>query len=643
MTLSISTSSILFSLLMYLVFIGWGYILAALLRRKEIPHWGLLAGWGMALVLALAGIQNLFALITPLAIHSCLLIGGAAFAVYLKRSEACRFGTLWPGKSIYKWGVVIAGILLMWLVGITFLSVQSVRINPHDDLHAYLSFPHRMLQTGTTGIDPFNLRGLMSFGGQSYLHAIYLLKLGATALRATDLILGWLVFLGLVVAHGARRQARPDLIILVLFCCQIIYLPYQGIVNISSVMTGLALFYALFETFASAHETKGMRDIVPVAVIAAGICSLKHSYIPPCGVGIVLLCLCGYRETFRRKLIGLILVGLGTALCLLPWMIRMRMSCDTFLYPFLGRGLDGSSYGFFPRMTLLVSWELILHLAENLFTSTLFLVGLVSTGVIVFLTSARSERRVAITAWVAAWIAAPICLMSLSSRGNIPRHTLPYVYAASIFLLSTALYAFRTLAAKPGRRTGVYTYLPTVLLLIFVTWTHGGKAVRHYTRLARSGLQQASGAALTKDRCSVAQLQTTLPVGATVLARLSQPQFLDFSRNTVYLIDWPGGMSPPPGLNCQAEPEAIATYLRKQSIRYILYSYSDEAAFQEHKFGQRLQHKNESSMGEWRRESARQSLAFQDKVQRLSQSYNRTDNGRAFVLDLERPLEEGGE
>jgi hypothetical protein len=75
-----------------------------------------------------------------------------------------------------------------------------------------------------------------------------------------------------------------------------------------------------------------------------------------------------------------------------------------------------------------------------------------------------------------------------------------------------------------------------------------------------------------KQKLQYAALQQSIPQGETVLTRLDAPFILDFKRNQLFLADWPGGASLPPGMPAFKGPEALANYLVSKSIRYIAYS-----------------------------------------------------------------------
>jgi hypothetical protein len=132
---------------------------------------------------------------------------------------------------------------------------------------------------------------------------------------------------------------------------------------------------------------------------------------------------------------------------------------------------------------------------------------------------------------------------------------------------------------------------------------------------------------------SYARMQEAVPQGELLLTRLEYPFVLDFERNTVFIVDYPGGSSPPPGMPFFQGGEPLARYLCAQSVRYVAYSYRTEAAFTRERFGHRLG----PGPNAWVRAQARHTLDFQANLAELGQSRHRIyDDGDVFVLDLNR-------
>jgi len=128
-------------------------------------------------------------------------------------------------------------------------------------------------------------------------------------------------------------------------------------------------------------------------------------------------------------------------------------------------------------------------------------------------------------------------------------------------------------------------------------------------------------------------MQQAVAAGETLLTRLEYPFTLDFSRQTVFVADYPGGSSPPPGMPSFQGAEALAAYLTGQGVRYVAYSYRSEAGFDVGRWGHRLG----EGTHPWTRAAARLAFDFQRSLDELGRTRARLyDDGDVFVIDLAR-------
>ena len=67
------------------------------------------------------------------------------------------------------------------------------------------------------------------------------------------------------------------------------------------------------------------------------------------------------------------------------------------------------------------------------------------------------------------------------------------------------------------------------------------------------------------------KLRGRAPPGERLLAVVSWPSLLDFKRNQIWIMDWPGMMGPA-GMPLGGDAEAWDAYLTKASVRYVVYS-----------------------------------------------------------------------
>ena len=126
-------------------------------------------------------------------------------------------------------------------------------------------------------------------------------------------------------------------------------------------------------------------------------------------------------------------------------------------------------------------------------------------------------------------------------------------------------------------------------------------------------------------------LQSSVPAGEIILARLDRNFLFDFNRNQVYIIDIPGGASPPPGMPSFVGSEKLAQYLAAKGIKYVAYSYGNEARYPRSSVERMLR----PHVNPLLRTEVQHSLDFQDNLMDLYKTRKIIyDDGKNFVLDI---------
>ncbi|MBD0313116.1 MAG: hypothetical protein ICV86_09575, partial [Microcoleus sp. T3-bin5] len=121
------------------------------------------------------------------------------------------------------------------------------------------------------------------------------------------------------------------------------------------------------------------------------------------------------------------------------------------------------------------------------------------------------------------------------------------------------------------------------------------------------------------------------PEGEIILTRLDKPFLMNFKKHTIWIADLPGGASLPPGMPSFKGEETLADYLVSHSIRYVAYSYANEANHSRKEFEVRLS----PEWPFWLQNQTLNTFEFQDSLQKLGESRKRIyDDGENFVIDL---------
>jgi hypothetical protein len=635
-----------FGLLLLGSWAGWGAAIHRLLFRQIPADRALHAGWGLAFALVVGGVLNLSRATTPAVIY--LFSGTGATLLLIDGLRRQRRLGAWARGLVLQarqdWLLTAAAAVLCGLVIVLYAaSVRTTVYNFHDDLQGYFVFPTKMIQTGSLGPDPFSERRILLLGGMSFLHACVLSVADQRYISVVDAGAGLLlcVALLLAIARDARTNAWARIAGLLLF----LSIP-QARANTTSLMTGLALFLTLFLTLYRGRLRHRLisHATIPVALAAAGLCILKTTFLPACVlliVGTIVLDLKYAQSTLGAVFRRLALVAGLTLLCCAPWMASLYSSNGTLLYPFLGRGFHGSAYGAFWQpsagVTLANVGPLLLVTFEDLRVIPLFLLGAIP-----LLRRDLAERRGALVAWfLAATIASLAVPLVLGGDLGRYRYCYSFLYAAMFTLLSFALADSAADVGWRRARTVLGGLAIAVLLLahgdrLWSYWRYQFESSVNAVRMGPKLVVSAAGweshrVAMKPYARSYAKMQAAVPEGATLLARLEYPFLLDFRRNVVYIVDYPGGSSPPPGMPFFQGGESLGEYLCRQGLRYVAYSYSAEAGFPKKIYRARLI----PGMDPWIRMQAQHTLDFQRSLGELSRTRSVIfDNGDVYVLDL---------
>lgn len=638
-------------ILTLLAFIGWGGVLNRLLFPEDHTDWGQRAAWGLALSVVVGGVLSLLSCISRTTILAYLGLGIVAWAIDSLVRGRSLFGTpsldRMPNpldRRIAAGGLfVVACLALVQYAGSVSVpqhegAATPANFNPSDDFQGYFVFPERMLQTGTLGRDPFDARRLeSSLGGQSFLDTFVLSILPAQHLHLLDPGLSLLMVMGLLWGLLKERETSPTGCLGILLFFLLIPPP---VMNTSSLYTGLALFLSLYRTLASKAlpASRILSRAIIIALIASAICSLKSTFIPACGVLLACSFLCYQVGQNQRRdaIIEVVLTAVLVVAFTFAWMISMYQSSGTLLYPLLGKGYHASAYGHSPspysELTISKCMKLFLKYLTD--ASSVALAGL---GLFFVATKDWKTRgREAVLSLLVGAALGKVVITLATGGANTYNYSFAFVFAAISVLLIEALGR----EGKEGERGKLQTSAPffAAAIAFFLVGSAWDDSRHMYLDCLRCIRQGVANMQLISDQeaTEYKNLQQSVPAGELILARLDKPFLLDFKRNPVLVADWPGEASPPPGMPLSGGSEVLARYLVSKSIRYVAYSYADQAGFTRF-----YAYKLDPDFPVWLREQARHTFDFQDDLQELGRTRNRVyDDGKIFVLDLLQPRED---
>ena len=566
-------------LAVFVSFLGWGSALGKWLFRERHVDAGLCGAWGMSFAVFVGGVACLLNVASKGLVFAFVGLGlvfaGIRFIKDRVRRSLRDVAAGWGGPAALTLvSLCILGAFVQYLA-----SIGNVRFQVNDDLIAYFPFAKQILQQGTL-FDPFSTRRVMSFGGQSFLHAIVLA--GCPGFRLHMLDQGICMLLAVFLVIGSRKEGRPGWPVL-LALLLLITMP-QVWINTYPEVSGVVVFYGLYRTMVWLDERNREGGALPAAAIvsllATAACALRSNYIATAipMVGISYICLI-WRDRDARMLrlreAGYA-AGFGV-LFLAPWMVMSYISSGTPLFPIL----HGHFNDAFPMLqeptNFSQQWADLMGTVKENNVMRAFPLAVLA-GFLLPDRGARKPLRALLICGVLGWV-----LLIAALASNIPAF-LRYVYA---FIVAGAL-AVTTAIAIPVdglsnvRRTlariGQTAAVAAALVQLYLVGLEG--VTRHrwdFDRLLIQAQIPIRPPEYSPNYPHYRAVQELVSPDQPILVMVDLPFMFDFSRNAIYNVDTAAAVSPPPGFPYFKGPEAVAGYLRQQSIRHVAFTRPEYA------------------------------------------------------------------
>jgi hypothetical protein len=615
--------AMLWAALLVQAFLGWG-----LLVTRGIPwareHPGIAAPTGLAVFVILGGWANLFGLVSTGLLTGFVVVGALA-CVFIARPAA---RPRQQPDTLARVLTVLAVLAVLWRL---LLAASWTNFNEHDDLQGYFVFPTKMVALGSLGEDPFSERRTISgWGGQYLLLATVLAQLPHRFLHLIDPGVA-IACAALIIVRGAGRGTSLSVRALLLLAMALFPAP---LANVTAAWIAVPLMLALASLLtrqvdnATAGHAIDWRLSVLMSAVVAGLCSLKNSLIPYAaifvGLGFAYLLVLTRGRRLQTAAHACVVLA-GTMFFVLPWAWDLLRSSGTLLYPLAGRGFYVTAYApsiqDSPRFM-----DTLRHVfgAAVISNSLGPLCGLMLVALLATRVPPRASRIIGILALTAAFTS--FVAVGLAAHGYAP-----YRYGFSALIGSLIIGVLDLAEFPPTSRAGLCAAVVAVFLVGF-GWAHAEITVLEDVRQIRAALRGDTVETDVRRRAYQA-IATALPADGALLARVDLPYLLPFRRD-IYIADWPGAASPPPGMPLNAGAEALASYLRGSGIRYLLWDYGSRAHFSHEDWDSRLRADENS----WIRANARLAFDFQDNADVLMRTYTTSYNRDGLVLiDLQRP------
>jgi hypothetical protein len=582
-------TSLVWASLVLASFVGWGTLLARRVLPGRTVDPALRASWGVALIVAVGGVLSMLCLVSRGRIAA--LVAGGLLAVALDlgaRREAlidAALAALRRHPRAIGAAIGLGALGLLALLQAASAGLAQAYYWHCDDGPAYLVFPAEMLSNGCA-VQPFSIRGLNGYGGQSFLNAFMMSQLPTSAVFLFDRGVCLLIAFGLVLWYPLRRRALALLPLALL-----VTLPDVR-ANTTSTMSAAVLLLAAFRTLelpSPQHDTRGAGDRLTLriggllALLATATAALRQSCVVPAAAFVALAYGAALvesapserrallRDAGRVALLGLVLLA--------PWAISTFRSARALAHPVL-------SLNYHAEIGTYAGKKKLLEVAKRFWENFTFerTIKTLPAFLLAGLLLQEDDRRKPVAAIYWASVIGMFALLWAFVWGDPTDNERLLFSSALATSLAVSLAALKKAEAPVGAGTSVRlteSFLPAVVacaaILIQVDGGRGATAKLYANALELVKQARVAPAAAPPPDPAIAQyraLQDAIPPGARVLTMLDEPYRFDFQRNKIDVIDLVGMVSPRPGLTLESD-DAFAGYLLGQGIRYFAFVRPD--------------------------------------------------------------------
>jgi hypothetical protein len=627
-------------LIICLAFWGHGNLILESFPKNNHYDPAISTALGICAFILICGYFELFHLASPFSLFLFVTIGVLVSLWNLKKKAILGIKTnqdplphyLFQTSNLKSSLTSLLGILITVVcIFITLIYFYHLPLNYHDDFSGYLVLAKRILDEGYQGGDPFNDRSIeQGFGAGNYLVALLTSLLPDTASHLADAGIGLILLaLGVLSIYKNSNTSKPFLypLICIVFLCAIVV--NAPIVNISPLIIAAGLFVASICFYIQSNYGEHYSDHIVLALLLSSFLVLKGNYVIPVCASTLSIYLSRITiAKFERVFFEFVIFVCSMLVFTFPWMIANWQFAKTPFYPLLGHGLVS------PNALSLASFDQFADANLTLLPYYIILICLLA--LLHKFKRAIDYRFLFFITILSLTIIFLSFALTLTSAGSISRYSYVSLFGPIAFLTLYLIYNFCIKELILSEKHRIYNFLVLFVLIGFSIPYSLDTIKRSSKELAKmvfnTGVKNSQLFDFKNDRHRINELQNNLPLNSTVLLRLDMPFLVDFHKQKFHVMDWPGNVGPKPGVPYDQPPEALAQYLREQGIRYVAYSYANEALFsiKDPELASRQNHSNP-----WIRTQAVRTFAVQKQLKSLGDQYPRVfDNGQDFLIDL---------
>lgn len=619
---------------------GYGAPLARYTFSEYAKYYGIKILLGLVIFFIGCGYLELFHLSSPLIFHAIIIVGIALFIFdYFRNIQRLRVIAIFSRRLTESdFQQLLVSVIAVIFVTIYCLNMVFYPFNHGDDYSSYLLFPSRILTEGFSGGDPFNVRGIEhGLGGGDYINALFLSLTPLPHIHLAESGIGFIALILIGVAH-VRLMSKPTfLTVSCAFGSGAITAIFAQYTNITPILLGCAFGYGILFLGQMLQQNYQPRQSILLGALSACLILLKGNLIAPALVflsTIFFARLCMFRKLWIGK--EIVLTSLTIAVICLPWMLASYKNHGTLFYPLLGHGYSHSrgfglvtrsefikaSFEFFPLYGLLLSSSLAFWARsddpDKKRFALILSIAIISSTLILAMTPAGMYRYCYVI------LATPCAFMinnNLSILKNQVINGLPHLRIRLTKCLIIAITAICSiLMIHQVKRVGNHFFHDA----LSVRYLHAQSTQFPDTDFLAPQFQD------TNQRYK--KIQSIVPRMEGILAQVEAPFLFDFSRNTIFIADYPGNAGPGSGPPLDGSPEVLAQYLRSNHVRYLIHSYKSWLSKKDSEYFVKYCLNAE---GQWGRTLAVRELIINDQLIELAKIYRTSyDDGRDRVINL---------
>ena len=597
---------IAFTFLMFACY-GWGHVLVRWTATRDKYDFAFLSVVGIAFLIFLGGILNLFRLAYPAALIILLLSGLAIFFIHFS-ANAKMWLTKWRSNSLidpeklnsmpgYAFPI---GILTIAVSFYAFTVLPAAVFNFHDDFYIYMPRPLRMLQTGTLAGNPYEILGTDSLGAHAFLQGFVLLGFPLEYLQGLEAVFSFALAGLLLISIGKKLNLHWSYTAFVLL--GFIVINPQS-VNISPIYLGSAFILGIIIASCQLLEQmdKSESDAIPLITVGilglllASLIALKNTFVSYAlaysaifFIGLLLIS----KDKLKTFKIGT-LVMLSTFLALLPWLALHAANFASAAHIALHASSATSSVNTFTSIGGNISG--LFSLANSRYGGSLLSYGVI----VLMLTAVGSysffntfdKRAAAIqrgyflvaTASCAAGTIIYFFHGSILPAETAVRYscpvliaTLPFAWLVASLAASNSLHPAK-LPNPSSMRIGIVFLMPLLIVILF--WNNFVERIerayyQHMTfasNLSNKYLEHTRRSLSLDAKQEIRAIQYKTEPAQKILVWISLPMHLDFSRNEIYSIMNLSLLNPWLDMPLNSDRNDMVQFLKGQGIRYIMW------------------------------------------------------------------------